>query len=232
MQHLPNLIQEVDAANYTPDQRYPILCEIVKKTEHLQVRALAVLYADRLWVEEHGTWTSFCRSSFGWDDSYASRMKKAAEMVLSGTPVSTEAQARALSSVPSEKRNEVLEKAREEKGSEPSASDIRSVVEKFGPDAINAESDMQDAQDDIDSCIADLRAVLKRIKSLPSKKSGRWINMPHLIADIKNAAEALKHARPHGKCDEWGNHSEDCLCGGTKWLPKHVLERPKEGGKA
>jgi len=232
MAQINTLIQEVDAANYTPDERYPILCEIVKKTEHLQVRALAVLYADRLWVEEHGTWTAFCRSAFGWEDSYASRMKKAAEMVLSGTPVSTEAQARALSSVPSEKRNEVLEKAREEKGSEPSASDIRSVAEKFGPEAVNAESDMQDAQDDIDSCLADLRAVLKRIKSLDSKKSGRWINMPHLIADIKNAAEALKHARPHGECDEWGTHGSSCLCGGTKWLPKHVLERPKEGGGA
>jgi hypothetical protein len=228
MQPIAQLINEVDASNYTPDERYPILCEIVKKTEHLQVRALAVLYADRLWVEEHGTWTAFCRSAFGWDDSYASRMKKAAEMVIEGTPVSNEAQARALSSVPPEKRREVLEKAREESGSEPSASDIRSVVEKFGPEKVNAEADMQDAQDDIDSCLADLRAVLKRIKSLDPKKSGRWINLPHVVADLKNAAEALKHARPHGECDEWGTHGSSCLCGGTKWLPKSILDRPKE----
>lgn len=233
MSKINSFIQEIDAANYTPDERYPILCEIVKKTEHLQVRALAVLYADRLWIEEHGTWTAFCRSCFGWDDSYASRMKKAAEMVIGGTPVSTEAQARALSSVPAEQRNEVLAIARREKiGSEPSASDIRSVAEKFGPESVNSEDDMDEAKAEIDGCISALRDVLKRIKALDPKGAGRWVNMPHLIADLKSAAEALKHARPHGECDEWGAHGDNCLCGGTKWLPKHVLERPKKGGVA
>lgn len=232
MAQINTLIQEVDAANYTPDERYPILCEIVKKTEHLQVRALAVLYADRLWVEEHGTWTAFCRSAFGWDDSYASRMKKAAEMVLDGTPVSTEAQARALASVPSDRRAEVLERAREEKGSEPSASEIRSVAEKLGPADADSDPDIDVAKDAIDDCLSDLRAVLKKIKALDPNGAGRWINLPHVVADLKNAAEALKHARPHGECDEWGSHGPKCLCGGTKWLPKHVLERPKQGGGA
>lgn len=232
MSKLTNIVAEVVGHELSVEERLPVLCEIVKKTEALQVRALAVLYADEAWKGGYGSWTDFCRREFGWDDSYASRMRKAAQMLLDGTPVSTEAQARALSSVPPEKRSEVLEAAREKRGSEPSASDIRSVAEKFGPESVNAENDMDEAKAEIDGCISALRDVLKRIKSLDPKGAGRWVNMPHLIADLKSAAEALKHARPHGECDEWGQHGDNCLCGGTKWLPKHVLERPKKGGGA
>jgi hypothetical protein len=216
----------------TAEERLPVLCEIIRKTETLQVRAVAVIYGDREYEKTHGSWTAFCRSEFEWDDSYASRMRKAAEMVLDGISITNESQARALSSVEPEKREGVLEKARRSVGGEPSASQISMADsdderDEAGPDQIKRD------QAEIDSIVRDLRAVLKRVKDLPKNGSGMWVNMPHLIADMKNAAEALKHARPHGPCDEWGtSHDENCLCGGTGWLPKHVLERPKGGDNA
>lgn len=234
MSQITSIVNEVVGSSMSVEERFPVLCEIVKKTENLQVRALAILYADESWKDTHGTWTAFCRSEFGWDDSYASRMKKAAEMVLGGVTIVNESQARALASVLPEMRNEVLEKARKTAGREPSAAQI-SMAERDidGDDRDDGEPrpvDMKPAQSDIDECLSDLRAVLKKIKSMPGSSS-RWINMPHLIADMKSAAEALKHARPHGPCDEWGKHDENCLCGGTGWLPKHVLERPRKEDK-
>jgi hypothetical protein len=223
------IAEEIVGGDLTPKERLPVLCEIVRKTESLQVRAISVLLADEEYVQTHGNWTSFCRAEFGWDDSYASRMKKAASMVLDGSTITTEAQARVLSKIDPDKREEILEKAREKTaGSEPSASVIASVIAESDEEDAPHNSRMLTDQKEIDAVIAAMRDVLRKIKDLPKNGSGRWINMPHLVADLKNAANALKHGRPHGECDEWGKHDENCLCGGTGWLPKHVLERPKE----
>jgi hypothetical protein len=208
------------------EDRFPVLCEIIRKTETLQVRAVAVIYADREYEKSHGTWTAFCRSVFEWDDSYASRMRKAAEMFLDGISITSESQARALSTVDPEKREEVLEKARQAFGKEPSASQIKEMESE---DDTPHWSGMDKDQAEIDSILKDMRSILKRIKELPKDGAGMWINLPHLIADMRSAAEALKHGRPHGQCDEWGSHGPKCLCGGTGWLPKNVLERPKGG---
>lgn len=222
------IADEIVGSGLSPTERLPVLCEIVRKTESLQVRAIAVLLADGEYETSHGNWTSFCRSEFGWDDSYASRMRKAASMVLDGSTITTEAQARVLSKVDPERREEILEKAREKSaGAEPSASVIASVIADDDDDSEADDSRMLTDQKEIDAIISAMRDVLKKIKELPKNGSGRWINMPHIVADLKNAANALKHGRPHGPCDEWGGHGEKCLCGGTGWLPKHVLERPK-----
>ena len=225
-----NLADELVGCQLTVSERFPILCEIVKKTETLQVRAIAVLFADESWKESHGTWTAFCRSEFQWDDSYASRMKRAAKMVIDGTSITTEAQARALASVPQEKRNEILDKCRDENGSEPSASQIVEKHSEFHDDASESLSfEIEEAQAEIDQCIFDMRSLLKKIKAINPHKTGRWINMSHLIADLKSAAEALKHARPHGPCDEHVVGDQKCICAGNGWLPKHVLDRPRGG---
>jgi hypothetical protein len=231
---LTKIAAEVVGHELSAEERMPVLCEIVRKTEHLQVRAIAVLFADRSWENTHETWTAFCRAEFGWDDSYASRMKKAAQMVLNGVSITNESQARALATVDPEKREEVLEKARKAFGQEPSASQISKAEREFDEDTDveeSSDSEMISAQKDIDSIISELRGVLRSIKALDPKREGRWINMTHLIADLKGAADSLKHARPHGPCDEWGKHDENCICGGNGWLPKHVLERPKQEGR-
>lgn len=227
MSVISTIATEVVGTEMTAEQRLPVLCEIVRKTEQLQVRAIAVLFADGEFAKTHGSWTNFCRSEFNWDDSYASRMKTAAMMVLGGTTITNESQARALASVSPDKREEVLTKAREKAGAEPSASQITQVIRSEQDGGGDLPDGVTDAQDDIDDCISDLRAVLKKIKSLDPDTVGKWINIAHVAADLKSAADALKHARPHGKCDEWGTHGKNCLCGGNGWLPKHVLERPK-----
>lgn len=226
------IADEIVGSGLSPTERLPVLCEIVRKTESLQVRAIAVLLADKEYENSHGNWTSFCRSEFGWDDSYASRMRKAASMVLEGSSITTEAQARVLSKVDPEMREDILEKAREKSsGAEPSASMIASVIASSDDDEESGDSEsksrMLTDQKEIDEIVAAMRDVLRKIKDLPKTGSGRWINMPHLVTDLKNAANALKHGRPHGPCDEWGPHDDKCLCGGSGWLPKHVLERPK-----
>ena len=207
----------------SPQQRAPILCEIIRKTEHLQIRAVAQLLSDAAY---EGSWSSFCKAEFGWDDSYASRMRSAAKMFLDGTPITTEAQARVLASVEPERRAEVMQRAREETGgSEPTASDIRSVIQE----ADEAEDSLMLTDRKLfEEIIGDLRSAMKRVKALPIKGAARWLNIAHLTADIKNAANELKSASPHGPCDEWGKHDENCLCGGSGWLPKKVLERPKQ----
>ena len=227
MNHIA-LADEIVGTSLTPSERLPVLCEIVRKTESLQVRAIAVLIADNQFEQTHGNWSAFCRSEFGWDDSYASRMRKAASMVLAGSTITTEAQARILSKIDPEQREQILERAREKVDGEPSASVIASVIAEEGDDDESPHATrMLNDQKEIDAVIVAMRDVLRRIKDLPKNGSGRWINMPHLIADLKNAANALKHGRPHGPCDEWSKHDENCLCGGSGWLPKHVLERPK-----
>ena len=218
--NLTKIAAEVVGNEMTTAERLPVLCEIVRKTEHLQVRAIAVLYADCEWENTHETWTTFCRHEFKWDDSYASRMKKAAQMII-------ESQARALATVSPDKREDVLGKARDKAGSEPSATQISAVIKAEPAEGSALTDGMTEAQDEIDDCISDLRTVLKRIKALDPKNVGRWINLAHLIADMKSAADTLKHARPHAACDELGNHDASCLCGGNNWLPKHVIERPK-----
>jgi hypothetical protein len=225
--NLTKIAAEVVGNEMTTAERLPVLCEIVRKTEHLQVRAIAVLYADCEWENTHETWTNFCRHEFNWDDSYASRMKKAAQMIIGGTTITNESQARALATVSPDKREDVLGKARDKAGSEPSATQISAVIKAEQAEGSALTDGMTEAQDEIDDCISDLRAVLKRIKALDPKNVGRWINLAHLIADMKSAADTLKHARPHAACDERGNHDASCLCGGNNWLPKHVIERPK-----
>jgi hypothetical protein len=226
------IAEDIVGSAMSPVERLPVLCEIIRKTENLQVRAMAVLIADAEYEKTHGSWTAFCRKEFGWDDSYASRMKKAAQMVLSGVSITNESQARALASVDPEKREEVLEKARKAFGQEPSASQIAAAEREFddededGDESSHASRMLAD-QREIDEVIAAMRDVMKKIKALPKSGAGRWINMAHLVADMKNAANTLKHGRPHGPCDEWGTHDDKCLCGGTGWLPQHVLERPK-----
>lgn len=227
MSKITTLAVEVVGANMSLDERYPLLCEIVKRAEHLQVRAVAVLFDDESWKETHETWTAFCRSEFGWDDSYASRMKKAAQMVLGGTPITNEAQARALAAVDPLQRNAVLDKARKESGGEPTASQIGAAHRESDGESGDQADAIDQARTDIDECVVELRAVLRKIKLLPSNAAGRWINMPHLVADLRSAADALKRARPHGPCDEDGTHEQSCLCGGTRWLPQHVLDRPR-----
>ena len=212
-------------SDMTPAQRAPMLCEIIRKTEHLQIRAVAQLLSDGAY---EGSWSSFCKAEFGWDDSYASRMRSAARMFLDGTPITTEAQARVLASVEPEKRTEVIERAREANGGvEPSASDIRHAI---GEEDESCDSSMEADKAEIEAVLADLRSAMKKAKALAIKGAGRWLNHQHLMADIRNAANELKHAAPHGPCDEWGPHNENCLCGGSGWLPKHVLERPKQEG--
>lgn len=222
-------IQIADAIigeSLTPAERTPVLCEIVRKAESLQVRAVAVLFADGVYKEKHGSWSAFCRSEFGWDDSYASRMCTAARMVLQGTPITTEAQARVLSKADPDEREEILEKAREESGgSEPTAAKIGEVIASRSSSGED-DTDMLDDQRQIDEIVSALRAVLNMAKGLDPRGAGRWLNMPHFVADLKNAANALKHARPHGPCDG-GKHDSHCLCGGSGWLPRAVLERPK-----
>lgn len=232
MSQIATIATEIVGADMTANERLPVLCEIVRKTEHLQVRALAVLYADGEYEKTHGNWTAFCRSEFGWDDSYASRMRKAAEMVLGGVSITNEAQARALAKVEPTRRNEVLEEARSKFGREPSGSQVSITADAHAAvEEEYAATSMKNAQDAIDEVVAMLRAALKAAKELRQDSAGRWLNLPHVVADLKNAAESLKHARPHGPCDEWGKHDENCLCGGTGWLPKHVLERPKTEAK-
>ena len=67
--NLTKIAAEVVGNEMTTAERLPVLCEIVRKTEHLQVRAIAVLYADCEWENTHETWTNFCRHEFNWDDS-------------------------------------------------------------------------------------------------------------------------------------------------------------------
>lgn len=220
---------DVVGKDLDPSERLPILCEIVRKTEHLQVRAIAILFADESW-KPAGSWSAFCKSEFGWDDSYASRMKKAAQMVLSGVTITNESQARALSSVDPDDRNDVLEKARSAFGAEPSSSQIQKSIMGIddGDEDDQKLDECESAQDEIDCILNDMRSLLKRIKALPKNGAGKWINMSHVIADMKTAADSIKHGRPHGPCDEDGPHDRNCLCGGLMWLPKNVLDRPKE----
>lgn len=235
MSHTDEMAVELVGSGMTREERLPVLCEIVRRAETLQVRAVAVIISDGRYEETHGSWTSFCRSEFKWDDSYASRMRKAGQMVLDGLDITTEAQARALSLVPEERRKEVLQRSREDAGdSEPTASDIRSTIDEMDDDEKDdsVSERIRIGQSEIDAIVKDMRATLKRIKDLPSTGAGMWINLSHVVADLKNAAEALKHARPHAPCDEWSNHDRNCLCGGTGWLPKHVLDRPKGGNNA
>lgn len=220
---------EIVSPDLSPSDRFVVLIEIVKKTENLQVRAIAVLYADRVW-EVSGNWTKFCRDTFGWDDSYASRMKRASEMILSGSTVTTESQARVLAQIPDAiKREEVLARARESVGREPSNGDIADVIDELQSESGVEQLDaLKNDQYRIDVVVELLREALREVKRLPTQGAGRWVNTPHIIADLKNAANALKHARPHGDCDEGGEHDVNCLCGGSKWLPQHVLERPRK----
>ena len=226
MQTHNEIILEIVGADMTVEERIPVLCEIVRKTEHLQVRAVALLWADEAW-KPHGSWTAFCRSEFGWDDSYASRIKKAAEMILDGTTITNEAQARALSTVPKEKRNDIMKAARDALGCEPSASQITRLADAE-EDKAPKVCHLKDDQEDIDEIIKDLNDIMKRVKLLPVNAAGKWINLPHITSDIKNAVDALKHSRPHGACDEGPVHDEHCICGGTGWLPKSVLARAKD----
>ena len=220
------IADEIVGETLTPAERAPVLCEIVRKAESLQVRAVAVLFSDGVYKEKHGSWSAFCRAEFGWDDSYASRMCAAARMVLEGTPITTEAQARVLAKVDPDDRDEILEKAREESGgSEPTAAKIGEVIAGRAAPATGATG-MLDDQRKVDEIVSALRSVLTMAKDLDPRGAGRWLNMPHFVADLKNAANALKHARPHGACDG-GTHDAHCLCGGSGWLPKAVLERPK-----
>lgn len=91
--------------------------------------ALAAIRDARLYRESHDSFESYCRERWGWSKQHAYRLIECAPMAKSNPQVTSINQARELSKVAPERRQEVIERATEATGGKLTAKAITEAAQ-------------------------------------------------------------------------------------------------------
>lgn len=200
--------------------------------------ALATIKNNKLYRESHTTFEDYCQEKWGWTSGRARQLVTAANVakemkVDTAVSIPNERAARELASVPAPQRAGVL-KAAAATGSVTSES-IKAV--KRGPPPKQQDSEpLIDAEGreysdpkvmealgytgKFDDLVNRLNAVKRDLKQLAEHAVGKEIRLQQVEADLKNAATAIRFAKPYTTCPYLRSHGErGCnLCGGSNWV--------------
>jgi hypothetical protein len=118
--------------------------------------ALAKIKEDRLYRREYDTFQDYCQQRWGWDRRHAYRLIDAAKVGenvsnWSQTPPRSEAVARELSRLPVNEQGPALAEARKRANGEPTAAQVREVVnEHLAEKAAEDESEQDEGEVEVE----------------------------------------------------------------------------------
>lgn len=196
-----------------------------RKTFEKVGQALAEIQKARLYRVSHATFKDYIVERWGFSADYAYKQIRAAEVASEVEGVSTEAQARALSKAPPEKRREVWEAA--SKDGPPSASKVAKVVEAASdPEPFD---ELAELQDDYDELLNEIDVAWRRTRhTMNNSPSGNHLhsNSQAVKLQFDRFRQVVANGRPDGWCPACklvGKTDEDCnLCQGHGWYPRAV----------
>lgn len=211
--------------------RYEVLKEKIRTwwENRFEVgKALLEIRDERHYAEEYATFEEFCQAEYGFERAHAYRLisfaevKESIQMSPIGDKIQRESQARALSPVPVEQREEVVEKAAErgpvtakaitevakeikvatESAAKPEAEPTpERQLDKTGypiPDAIL--SDWKEAES-FRSTLADLQQIKLQVEKAVEKGELIYREIGQdTVADLTNARRALTQVLPYAVC--------------------------------
>lgn len=187
-----------------------------------QEMALAVkaIHTKKLWMDKHESFDDCMRAEVGWKKSWAYEMLKAAE-VLEDAPITDASMARFLHPLDSDKRLIAWEGAvKEAAPAKPTRDDVKKAAamlkemresdESGAPDSMEESDDAPVEAEVVPSIVPDsgefdrIMALMREIKSsieeLCDSKTGTYVTKAQVLADMKNAYNALAWAKPHCVC--------------------------------
>ena len=187
-----------------------------------QEMALAVkaIHTKKLWTDKHESFDDCMAAEVGWKKSWAYEMLKAAE-VLEDAPITDASMARFLHPLDSEKRLIAWEGAvKEAAPAKPTREDVKKAaamvkeideVEKSGAPDFSDEAEEPVAEAEVvpsvvpdhaefDRIMALMREVKSSIEELCESPTGTYVTKAQVLADMKNAYNALAWAKPHCVC--------------------------------
>lgn len=187
-----------------------------------QEMALAVkaIHTKKLWMDKHESFDDCMAAEVGWKKSWAYEMLKAAE-VLEDAPITDASMARFLHPLDSEKRLIAWEGAvKEAAPAKPTREDVKKAaamvkeideVEKSGAPDFSDEAEEPVAEAEVvpsvvpdhaefDRIMALMREVKSSIEELCESPTGTYVTKAQVLADMKNAYNALAWAKPHCVC--------------------------------
>lgn len=183
--------------------------------------ALMEIRDKKLYRSEFSTFEEFHRTEYQIEKSQAYRLIGAAEIKTSpsGGSLTNERQARALAKVPEEKREEVLEKAKEsgsitaasiEAASKPEKQEKVIRLDKT-PDQLPVPDDMLEEWDRADKLGSELTCRISAIKcsvdQYIKQKDSAFVEVsPTTVSDLMNAFRTLKRMIPYAICPTCQGH--------------------------
>lgn len=209
--------------------------------------ALSEIQSERLYRDEYGSFSDYCKERWGWGKSYAYRIITAAEVKMSpiGDSNENEAQAREIAKVPQNIRKEVIEGAKQLGGV--TAKNIRKSLQ-INKDA-SPIGDISKGTIDLDKVgrpipneiwgdwvganglgkhlLDSLRGVRKEIETGLERSDERMAELSNaVVADVKNAETSVKRIIPHAVCPSCaGLNRENCtMCSKRGFLSKFYWE--------
>lgn len=192
------------------------LVALVRQNESAFIRCGAALIEIReknLWIE-YPTFKAFCEATFGWNIRRAQQLIKATETTLqlsneTRTMVRSERAARALSKVPKESRESVLEKiaSRGEVTAKKIEHEAAKPVEVKTLDALGREVpkpalpfwNRRDEPQEIAHMISSARSAVRKLQDTNDKLYVE-VNMNEVLASLSKAYTEFKQSIPHAVC--------------------------------
>jgi hypothetical protein len=157
--------------------------------------------------EQHDTFESYCKAVFGFGDSRARQLIRAADVAKELPDLTNEAQARAARDVPAAKRKEVIEQAKaaaEEEGRPLSASHIRAAA--GGTDVTpEAEEEYEYQEEEIEIELAEVDDTGMPIASETVAEDFTLLKaeQQEAINQIRKLGKGIEEMLKHPRRDVW-----------------------------
>lgn len=195
-------------------------------------RALADICKRRLYRRDHKSFETYCRDKWDLSRPYAYQLIDAAELAASHPEITSVRQARALSTVPSESRQVVVEKAK--KAGDLTAKSIKDVAAVVAPKPVAATGQWwKDGVGGlVDHPAFKTRAkILEAISDLSHSRQkfgdvagqpGSELLVQGQLASLANVRKHAYESLPHAICRTCHNRGASSCedCGGRGWITK------------
>lgn len=197
--------------------------------------ALATIRENRLYRAGHETFEAYCKERWGFTSSRARQLVAAAEVTKQFPTVTNERQARVVTSVPEDQREEVVRVATEiARGTSPTVGDFakarEQVVTHKTATATNGNANFIDAKASFAAISKELGLVNEMFETLLESRHAAFLVAGEVRADMKNLRAALKFAAPEDGCPECeGNGCETCRQQGwvSVGVARHLVKESK-----
>lgn len=171
-------------------------------------QALARIQEERLYRVTHGTFELYCEERWGFTARRARQYVRAFEVTETAKrnncahlAIENEGQARALASVPEERREEVLKKA--SGNGKPTAKKIKEAAESIFEDDEESEPEWTvEGAERFEVALNLLKQLKKTLNEIVEASAGFFVlpERQRMEADIRNLRTAFKTLRPSGEC--------------------------------